>query len=157
MKGLYRLLVVLTAVLAGSVWYGCSTDFDVNAEWRDVTVIYGLLDQADSVHYIKVTKAFLGAGDAYHMAAVKDSSHYENVKVEYEVFHNKKQEHFAIANNVTQIMRDIIAFQQNHIDPLIEDIDKKLAEQSQEIRRRGGTSNLGVDSRTYFSKVFNVS
>ena len=81
---------------------------------------------------------------------------YENVKVEYEVFHNKKQEHFAIANNVTQIMRDIIAFQQAHIDPLIEDIDKKLAEQNQEIRRRGGTSNLGVDSRTYFSKVFNV-
>lgn len=81
---------------------------------------------------------------------------YDNVEVSYEILDDKKQEHFAIANNVTQIMRDIIAFQRDHITPLIEVIDKQLAKENQEIRSRGGTSNLGVDNITYFSKVFNV-
>lgn len=81
---------------------------------------------------------------------------YENVKVDYEILHDKKDEHLAIANNVTQIMRDIIAFQREYIEPLIEEIDKAYARENKEVRKRGGTSELGISNMTYFSKVFNV-
>lgn len=54
----------------------CSKDLDINADWRDITVVFGLLDQLDSVHYIKINKAFLGDEDAFVMAANQDSSEY---------------------------------------------------------------------------------
>ena len=63
----------------------CSTDFDVNADWQDITVVYGLLNQNDSISYLKINKAFLGEGNALVMAQIEDSSSYFNdleVKVE---------------------------------------------------------------------------
>ncbi|MHC1706204.1 MAG: hypothetical protein AB9842_01645 [Bacteroidales bacterium] len=65
--------------------FSCTTDFDINGEWQDITVVYGLMNQNDSLTYIKINKAFLGEGDALMMAQVPDSSEYKNpleVKVE---------------------------------------------------------------------------
>ncbi len=56
---------ILIALLAS---VGCTTKFDINAPEKDITVVYGLLNQADSVQYIKITKAFLGESSAYDMA-----------------------------------------------------------------------------------------
>ncbi|MEI6123227.1 MAG: hypothetical protein WCQ95_06310 [Bacteroidota bacterium] len=55
------LLIILSFV-------SCSTDFDINADQKDITVVYGLLNQSDSTQYIKITKAFLGESSAYEMA-----------------------------------------------------------------------------------------
>lgn len=66
----------------------CKDDVDVNAPWKDVAVIYGLLNKADSVHYIKVNKVFLGPEDALKMAQIKDSSQYENVTVSIKKYKN---------------------------------------------------------------------
>jgi hypothetical protein len=54
----------------------CETDFDINSDWKDITVVYGLIDQTDSVHLIKINKAFLGPGNALQYAAIEDSSSY---------------------------------------------------------------------------------
>jgi hypothetical protein len=54
----------------------CNKDLKVNADWTDITVVYGLLDQNDSTHYIKITKAFLGPGNAMQFAQIPDSSNY---------------------------------------------------------------------------------
>jgi hypothetical protein len=54
----------------------CETDFETNAAWKDITVVYGLLDQRDSVQYIKINKAFLGEGDALMFAKINDSINY---------------------------------------------------------------------------------
>jgi hypothetical protein len=54
----------------------CSSKLDVNADWQDITVVYGLLNQNDSIHYIRITKAFLGPGDALQFAKIPDSSNY---------------------------------------------------------------------------------
>jgi hypothetical protein len=54
----------------------CKTDFDITSEWKDITVVYGLIDQTDSVHLIKINKAFLGNGNALQYATVEDSSSY---------------------------------------------------------------------------------
>jgi hypothetical protein len=68
----YFLLLVLI-VLLGS----CKDDLEVNADWKDITVVYGLLDQNDTVHYLKITKAFLGPGNALSFAKIPDSSNYK--------------------------------------------------------------------------------
>ena len=62
---------------------GCSTDLDINAPYKEISVVYGLLNQRDSVHLVKVNKAFLGEGDAYAMALVADSNEYRNEDVTY--------------------------------------------------------------------------
>ena len=54
----------------------CETDFDVNAEWEDVTIVYGLIDPNIEDQLIKINKAFLGEGDALQMASISDSSNY---------------------------------------------------------------------------------
>jgi hypothetical protein len=68
-------LLALVSMLA---FNACETDFDVTAEWKDITVVYGLISQNDSVHYVKINKAFLGAGNALTYAQEADSSSYLN-------------------------------------------------------------------------------
>ena len=68
---LYHLFVCFLIVLSS-----CETDFDVNADWDDVTVVYGLLDPNNEIQLIKINKAFIGAGDAIQMASVSDSVNY---------------------------------------------------------------------------------
>ncbi|MDD3685569.1 MAG: hypothetical protein PHE56_02260 [Bacteroidales bacterium] len=59
----------------------CSTDFDVNGEWKDIPVVYCVLDQSSEYQYVKVNKSFLGPVPASQMAQVSDSLFYENVIV----------------------------------------------------------------------------
>jgi hypothetical protein len=61
----------------------------VNAEWQDITIVYGILNQGDTLHYIKVTKAFLGPGDALQYAKIPDSSNYfANLEVRLDEYDN---------------------------------------------------------------------
>ena len=53
---LKRLLCFLFIIATVSA---CDNDVDVNASWEETTFVYGLLDIHDSVHYVKVNKAFL--------------------------------------------------------------------------------------------------
>ena len=58
------------------IFMSCETDIDTTAEWKDISVVYGLFDQRDSVQYIKINKAFLGEGDALLFAKENDSINY---------------------------------------------------------------------------------
>lgn len=72
MKKLFYILIVFLGVFHVS----CETDIDVNAEYKDITLVYGLIDPADSNHYIKVNRAFLGEGNALDLAADADNFNY---------------------------------------------------------------------------------
>ena len=74
MKKIYLILSVFAIVFAA-----CETDFDVNAEWEEVTVVYGLLDAGDenTTQLIKINKAFLGKMDALQMAQYADSINFD--------------------------------------------------------------------------------
>ena len=60
------------------LYSSCKTDFEINAEWKDITIVYGLLDQTEKTHYIKINKAFLGEENALLMATEPDSCTYGN-------------------------------------------------------------------------------
>ncbi len=66
---------------AAATFWGCSTDLDINAPYKDITVIYGLLNMRDSVHYIKINKAFLGEGDALTFAQIADSNEWADADI----------------------------------------------------------------------------
>ncbi|MBL7724218.1 MAG: strawberry notch C-terminal domain-containing protein, partial [Chitinophagaceae bacterium] len=81
---------------------------------------------------------------------------FEGVEVNYINLDDKAEEHKAIADNITEILRDVIAFQSNHVDEQIEELDKIAVAEGKEIEIREGTSQAGVDNLPYFSKVFQV-
>lgn len=64
----------------------CETDFNVNADWDEVTILYGLLDQANDLQYVKINKAFLGQEDALLMASNSDSSNFEPNDLEITIY-----------------------------------------------------------------------
>lgn len=81
---------------------------------------------------------------------------YEGIEVNYITLSELANEHRAIADNITSIVRDIIAFQAQHIDSRVEELDAIAVAEGKEIDIREGTSQGGVDNQPYFSKVFNV-
>lgn len=81
---------------------------------------------------------------------------FEGVEVNYISLDKLEAEHCRIADSITKILRDIIAFQGRHIDKIVEELDKIAVAEGKEITLREGTSQAGVDNIPYFSKVFNV-
>lgn len=74
MKNIARMLCLLAAVAAlGS----CNTHVDLYGDYEDITVVYGLLDKNADTNYVKITKAFLGPGNAHELAQNYDSSNYD--------------------------------------------------------------------------------
>lgn len=84
---MFRLYILL--LVAPFFFFSCEDDVDLNAEWTDITIVYGVLSRTDDTHYIKLNKAFLGEEDAFVMAKEADSIQYaEKQKVyllEYEL------------------------------------------------------------------------
>tara|TARA_B100000674_G_scaffold209195_1_gene171208 strand:- start:520 stop:1563 length:1044 start_codon:yes stop_codon:yes gene_type:complete len=64
----------------------CESDLDINSEWEQVTVVFGLLDQSQEKQYIRINKAFLGTESAYVMAQIADSLNFspQNLEVKIE-------------------------------------------------------------------------
>ena len=72
MKRLYLLLYLSVLAFLSS----CSTDIDLYADYKQVPVIYGLLDPTADTNFIKITRAFYVQGDAYQSAVNPDSSNF---------------------------------------------------------------------------------
>lgn len=81
---------------------------------------------------------------------------FEGVEVNYISIDDKAEEHRAISDNITGILRDIIAFQSTYIDRMVDELDDIAIAEGKEVEIREGTSQAGVDNLPYFSKVFQV-
>jgi len=76
MKYFKYLLLVLTSTIIMSA---CSNDVDINAEYKDIVVVYGLLESGENAAdttFLKINKAFLGSENALVMAQIPDSSEF---------------------------------------------------------------------------------
>ena len=107
-------LFLLSSILFSS----CETDFTVNADWKEVTVVYGLLDQSQEKQYIRINKAFLGNENAYVMASVADSINYNPNNLEVKI------EKLSASGNVlaTKILTDTIMFKEDGLFSVEENI-----------------------------------
>ena len=72
-----RIILSIFSVFAFMILFNaCSTDVDLYADYKDITVVYGLLDSGKDTNYVKINKAFLGPGNAFDIALIADSCNY---------------------------------------------------------------------------------
>lgn len=100
----------------------------------------------------------LSAQLVQHGQMIRRERSFEGIEVNYLTLDDKAAEHKAISDNITGIVREIIAFQTNFIDKEVEGLDKIAAKTNtgSNVEKRKGTKGAGVDSTPYFSKVFQV-
>ena len=75
-KYLFFIFISLGLVVLNS----CNEKVKLVGNFQETAVVYGLLDQADSLHYIKINRAFIGPGNALEIAQIPDSSYFNNVE-----------------------------------------------------------------------------
>lgn len=57
----------------------CNDKIDLIGDFQETAVVYGLLDQADSIHYIRINRAFIGPGNSLEFANIPDSNYFDQV------------------------------------------------------------------------------
>ena len=67
-----KILFLLSTILL----FSCETEFEINADWQELMVVHGILDQSQQEQFVRINKAFLGEQDALVMASISDSSNY---------------------------------------------------------------------------------
>ena len=83
MKFIYGILL-LTVMLTS-----CDNELVVTDEWKDIPVVWGLLNQSDTAHYIRVEKAFLDpTTSALDIARIPDSLYYDDAVVSLKRINN---------------------------------------------------------------------
>lgn len=70
----FKIFIPLLTVII--LFNNCSTDVDIYSDYKDITIVYGLLDKSDDTVWLKITKAYQGQGDALYFSKIPDSSNY---------------------------------------------------------------------------------
>lgn len=72
-----KLLIFIALSL---VLFSCSTDVDLYADYKEIPVVYGLIEAKADTNYVKITRAFCGSNDnpinANEVASDYESSNY---------------------------------------------------------------------------------
>jgi hypothetical protein len=61
---------------------GCSTDINLNAPYKAVPIVFGLIDQSADTQYIKINKSFAGDGNNTTYAGINDSVLFQNLSAQ---------------------------------------------------------------------------
>jgi hypothetical protein len=78
-------LLLFIFITAGIV--SCKTDFEVNAPYEKVPIVYGILEQNVDTQFIKINKTFLGT-DNLNYSHINDSMLFNNVTARVEQYTN---------------------------------------------------------------------
>ena len=73
------LFYIIPSVLLIGVSQSCKTDFEINAPYDDIPVIYAALDQSIDTQYVKINKTYLGDGNNTLYANINDSILFPNL------------------------------------------------------------------------------
>ena len=77
MKKLFFALSLLACV---TLFNACSTDVELYADYKDIPVIYGLIDVTSDTNYVRINRAFSSSNDhpinANEVAMIADSCNY---------------------------------------------------------------------------------
>lgn len=70
--------IILTILILSGIFLliRCSNEVDLYADYKDITIVYSVLDASDDTAWVKITKAFSGPGNALSIAHNPDSSNY---------------------------------------------------------------------------------
>jgi hypothetical protein len=76
----------LLALIGFLSFQSCSTKVDVAAPWKEIGVLYCLLDPDTPQQVVRLEKAFLGEGNALIYAQEYDSLYFDTAKTEVKLF-----------------------------------------------------------------------
>lgn len=75
-----KIITLLLLVGCMAAFFSCSTDIKLYANYKDIPVVYGIINILADTNYIKITKAFCGNNEdfinANEVALIYDSSNY---------------------------------------------------------------------------------
>lgn len=80
----------VTLIAALLLFASCEVEFSPNAQWREIPVVYCVLDQDDDTTWVRVERCFLGEGSIYQYGSVSDSINYPQgaIQVDLLSYHN---------------------------------------------------------------------
>ncbi len=108
-----RIFIILVAILLSS----CNNDLDIFDNWQDNTIVYGIIDLNDSIQVVRVSKSYLGSGNAYIMAQNPDSIYYQKpINVTIEEWNNNSLVRTIALEKDSTIQRDsgVFYYQKNY-------------------------------------------
>lgn len=77
MKNIHFISIILLFTI---VFFSCSTDIELYADYKDVAIVYAMLNAKADTNYVKIIRAFCGTNDnpidASEVALIADSSNY---------------------------------------------------------------------------------
>jgi len=77
-----KVLLGICAALIIVQMSSCSEDFEVAAPYKDITLVYGMLNQGTNVQYIRIQKAYIDENrSALELAKIADSNFYTDIEV----------------------------------------------------------------------------
>ncbi len=77
MKHFFTLL--LPTIILASLLSSCNEKINLIGDFTETAVVYGLLDKSDSIHFIKINRAFIGPGNSLEIAQILDSNYFNQV------------------------------------------------------------------------------
>ncbi len=84
-------LVYVLSLFSLTFCMSCDNDFDLNEEWKDIPVTYGMISPEDSVQYIRIERVFNDPDrSALEVAQISDSVYYDDINVTLTDLNNGK-------------------------------------------------------------------
>ncbi len=76
-----KLLSGFFSLILSILVLSCSSEFEPHIFAKPNPVVYGVINPQDSLYQIRLSKSFIGPGDAYDYAKIPDSIYYDNARV----------------------------------------------------------------------------
>lgn len=99
-----KFVIISTLVLA---LFSCKTDFDINAPYEKIPIVYGVLDQEEDTQFIKINKSFLGTNNTEY-SKINDSLYFTNVTARVE-----ELDEFEGVGRVWQLQSKLVTVDEN--------------------------------------------
>ena len=80
---------------------------------------------------------------------------FTGVKIDWLTIQNGEK-HFKAYDGVIKLFNDLIYFQRDYINPLIEDANEEMAEEQGSANNTQGTKDFGISNTPFASKTFNI-
>lgn len=88
-----KIQIILSLSLLAGVLASCSTKVDLYADYKDIPIVYGLLDATQDTNFVKIVRAFSGSDeasvDASQVALIPDSNNYPG-KLDARIYRYRK-------------------------------------------------------------------
>jgi len=78
------------AIVAAALLLSRCEPVDLTADYKDITISYGILDVKDNIHYFKIYRGYITDGNAYEAAGDWDNIYYpvDSIDVRFEEYEN---------------------------------------------------------------------